>query len=508
MQNSQGVRRFRLHFAFCILNFALLAGCASAQPAPVAAPAAQVAPATADPRTQLSEFIQNTIAGPGVSRGSWGIVVQSIARDERLFEYNGRALLVPASISKLVAVAAGVEAVGWDYVFETSVRTAGDITNGVLHGDLLIVGSGDPSIGGRGGDDDFSSWVDALKAAGIARIDGRIIGDDDAFDDPRPGAMWAWDDLGYTSGALYGALNFAENKMAVTVTPARTAGAPAALSVEPFAASRPLGNRTLTLRAGSLQQLWPEQRPGEPFLTIAGSMPVGAAPARMTVSAGNPTSWFASAFRHQLLQGGIEVGGEAFDIDDVSPKPDASSMRVLYTHRSRPLAGITEPLLKESINIYAEAVFRLGTGPTGGRMNDDAIAALRMRLPMWGLPVDAIQLVDGSGLSRRDTIAAETIVRVLQRMYDATGMSPWMQGLPIAGRDGTLENRLKGTAAADNVRGKTGTMSNIRSLAGYIRTRDGEPLAFAIMVNNFEGTGAQAQAAIDAIAVRLAEFTR
>jgi D-alanyl-D-alanine carboxypeptidase/D-alanyl-D-alanine-endopeptidase (penicillin-binding protein 4) len=117
-------------------------------------------------------------------------------------------------------------------------------------------------------------------------------------------------------------------------------------------------------------------------------------------------------------------------------------------------------------------------------------------------------VVDGSGLSRRDAVAPGTLVTVLERMFDPAGATPWMKGLPIAARDGTLDNRFKGTAAEANLTAKTGTMSNIRSLAGYVRTRDGEPLAFAIMVNNFEGTGAQAQAAIDAIAVRLAEFKR
>ena len=116
-------------------------------------------------------------------------------------------------------------------------------------------------------------------------------------------------------------------------------------------------------------------------------------------------------------------------------------------------------------------------------------------------------MVDGSGLSRRNTIAPEVLVAVLQRMYDRTGASPWMTALPVDGRDGTLALRMQGTAAQDNVRAKTGTMSNIRSLAGYARTRDGEMLAFAIMTDNFEGPGSVAIEAIDRIAVLLATFS-
>src|SRR5689334_25287411 len=114
--------------------------------------------------------------------------------------------MVPASVAKLVSVATAVEAVGWDYRFTTTMRAGGPIEGDVRRGDLIGVGTGDPAIGGRGGDD-FSAWVDALKAAGIRRIDGRIIGVDDAFEDPRPGFAWSWDDLGYPTGSIFGALN-------------------------------------------------------------------------------------------------------------------------------------------------------------------------------------------------------------------------------------------------------------------------------------------------------------
>jgi D-alanyl-D-alanine carboxypeptidase/D-alanyl-D-alanine-endopeptidase (penicillin-binding protein 4) len=124
------------------------------------------------------------------------------------------------------------------------------------------------------------------------------------------------------------------------------------------------------------------------------------------------------------------------------------------------------------------------------------------------VPPEAQQLVDGSGLSRRNVISPAAVLTILRRMHAGGARSPFVTGLPIAGVDGSLANRMMGTQAQGNVRAKTGTMSNIRALAGYVTTRDGEPLAFAIIVNNFEGTGANAIQAIDAIAVRLAEFSR
>jgi D-alanyl-D-alanine carboxypeptidase/D-alanyl-D-alanine-endopeptidase (penicillin-binding protein 4) len=443
----------------------------------------------------------------GVSRAAWGIAVQSLDRRERLFTLNAGTLLVPASVAKLVTVAAAADAVGWDYRYTTTVRAAGPIVDGVVRGDLLVVGSGDPSIGGRGGDD-LSSWVESLKAAGIRRIDGRIIGDDNAIEEPRPQLAWAWDDLGYTTGALFGALNLAENRTTVTIAPGPSAGAPAIVTVDPRLAFRVVTNKVATGPAGSAQLVWPEQRPGEPSLTVAGSIAVAAPPALLAVAVGNPTLWFVSALKGRLVRDGIEVSGEAVDIDDLAAPPPRDAGAVIYTHRSRTLAEIAQPLLKESINLYAEALMRLNTAPGAFPTNDAALEGLRKRLDAWGISNTSYQLVDGSGLSRRDAVSAEAVLALLERMADPSGKSPFVTGLPIAGVDGSLSTRMRGTPAENNLRAKTGTMSNIRTLAGYVTTRDGERLAFVILINNFEGTGANADDVLDAIAVSLASFSR
>lgn len=456
--------------------------------------------------TTLTDELIAITQRPGVSRGVWGVVVESLDRQDRLAALNARQLLVPASAGKMIAVAAAVDAVGWDHRFSTTLQASGPIRDGVLEGDLWVVGGGDPSVDGRGGQP-LADWVAAVRRLGITRITGRLIGDDDAMDEPRPGAMWAWDDLAYPTGAIYGALNVAENRTIVTVTPGAQAGEPTVLT---FADGRaPSGEvRNLSVTTSGRQALiWPEQRPGEARLTIDGTLPVGARPVRLGVAVGNPTLAFARALREALQAGGVTVDGAAVDVDDLASL-DRGGLRLLDTLPSPPLSTLARPLLKESINLYGEAFLRLATGEAGSRTNDAALAALRARLSAWGLEDDAIGMVDGSGLSRRDVSSTEGLVAVLRHMYDPTMASPWMTGLPIAGRDGTLRNRLRDTAAESNVRAKTGTMSNIRSLAGYVRTRDGEMLAFAAVVNNFEGTGAQAVGALDAIAVRLAEFSR
>ena len=476
-----------------------LLGCARSAP--------RVVP-TFDPVQFLKQDLTvQTTTAPGVQRAVWGVVVESLDRNERLFELNPQTLLVPASTAKLISLASAADAVGWDYRYETQVRASASVVDGVLQGDLLVVGSGDPSIGGRGGAE-VSTWIAELKAAGLRQVNGRVIGDDDALEEPRPQLAWAWDDLGYPTGAVFGALNLAENRMVITVNPGQALDYQPTFSLDPAASSRPLRNRTVTGPTGSPVLLWPEQRPGEPFLTIAGSIPIGADPARVQIAVGNPTAWFAAGFRAALISGGIEVTGDSYDIDDVASRPEWNNSAVLYTHRSATLAQIAQPMLKDSINLYGEALLRLNA-PTGVLpTNDAALAGLEARMTSWGIPRQGWQIIDGSGLSRRNTIAAEVLVGVLQRMYDPAGTSAWMTAFPVAGRDGTLANRMRGTAAEGNVRAKTGTMSNIRSLAGYARTRDGENLAFAILVNNFEGSAVAATQTIDRIAVRLSEFSR
>jgi D-alanyl-D-alanine carboxypeptidase/D-alanyl-D-alanine-endopeptidase (penicillin-binding protein 4) len=492
--------RLFLLAAFCVLHAAFLS-CSKASPATTPGTSART------PLEQLRFDITQATQSPGVQRGAWGVVIHSLDKNERLFELQPRTLLVPASVAKLATVATAAEAVGWDYRYETALQGTGPIVDGVLVGDLIAVGSGDPSIGGRAGED-FSAWIAALQTAGIRRIEGRVIGDDDRLEEPRPQLAWAWDDLGYPSGAIFGALNYAENRMTVTLTPGPTSGMPAALRVDPQASSRPIANRVVTGSTGSAQQIWPEQRPAEPFLTIAGSIPAGAPAARLAVAVGNPTIWFASVLRNRLQAAGIEVTGDAWDIDDVTPPPDRTRAQVLFTHRSKPLREIVLPLLKDSLSLHAEAVMRLNAAPGGPMTNDAALDGFVKRLTAWGIAPTSQQLVDGSGLSRRDTISAETVLAILQHMHTPTAPTPFDAALPVAGMDGTLAERMRNTPAAGNVRAKTGTMSNIRSLAGYVTTRDGETLAFVAIVNNFEGTGAAANQALDTLAVSLASFSR
>jgi serine-type D-Ala-D-Ala carboxypeptidase/endopeptidase (penicillin-binding protein 4) len=239
MQNSDtALRLWIAASAFCILLSGTL-GCA-----------ARSSGSDAGALNRLRSDIFAATRQPGVTRASWSVVVDSLDRHDRLVDLNSGTLFVPASVAKLVSVATAADAVSWDYRFETTLLTTGSVSQGRLFGDLVIVGSGDPSIGGRGGGD-LSAFVAAVKAAGFERIEGRIVGDDDALEEPRPQLSWAWDDLGYPTGALFGALNLGENRTAVTLSPGPEPGKPAVVSLDPRVTLRPILNRTVTVPAGS-----------------------------------------------------------------------------------------------------------------------------------------------------------------------------------------------------------------------------------------------------------------
>ena len=495
----EGVARGRqTAVAMCLL--VALVGCARMRPLSPAPPAF-------GPVQQLLQDIGDAVRAPGVQRATWGIAVRSLERKEPVLELNADALLVPASTAKLVSLGTAVEAVGWDYTFDSTLAASGTVIEGVLTGDLVASGTGDPTIEGPGGPD-LSGWIEAVRASGITRVSGRIVGDDDGAQEPLPPLSWAWDDLGYPYGALPGALNLGGNAMQITLAPGSRAGTPAALTVADGLREMPITSDVDTGSSDSMAALRPILQPGGLGLRVLGTLPAGTPPVTFSVSVGNPTLWFASMLRQRLVEAGIVVDGAAVDIDNLAEGLAPGPITVLHAHRSPPLAAIAEPMMKDSLNLYAETVLWLSTGPTGPRVTGDALDTVRERFAAWGIAVGDHQMVDGSGLSRRNTLTARALVAVLDRFYDPEGVSPWMQVLPVAGRDGTLESRLTDTPAENNLTAKTGSMSNIRSLAGYVRTRDGEPLAFAIIVNNFEGPGRAAEAAIDRIAVALARFSR
>jgi D-alanyl-D-alanine carboxypeptidase/D-alanyl-D-alanine-endopeptidase (penicillin-binding protein 4) len=242
-------------------------------------------------------------------------------------------------------------------------------------------------------------------------------------------------------------------------------------------------------------------------LEIDGAMPVGHVPTTLTVSVDNPTLFFASAFRQALIARGITVAGPAADIDDVHDAP-VRRQTPIASHRSAPLSTLAVRLMKTSQNLYGETLLKT-LAPASPRTAERGRAEALAALEPFGVAADGLIQRDGSGLSRYDLVTADALASILSHVaQDERMREPFEETLPIAGRDGTLANRMQGTIAEGNARAKTGSMSNVRCLSGYVTGASGEPLVFSILVNNFEVSGSTVTDAADRIVVRLAGFAR
>jgi D-alanyl-D-alanine carboxypeptidase/D-alanyl-D-alanine-endopeptidase (penicillin-binding protein 4) len=458
---------------------------------------------------ELQHTIDTILAAPALGRGTWGVLVRSLANDQTLYALNPHKLMMPASTQKILTLAVAADQLGWDFSYRTSGFTLGKIEDGVLKGDLLIVGFGDPvTFDDWAGSASslFREWAVVLKRIGIQKVEGRVIGDDSAFDDDGLGAGWAWDDLAASYATSVGALQFNQNTAQLVITPSAP-GEPARVQVTPEAAHLTVLNRTTT---GAGAPLTVRPIPRSPTIEVEGAIAPSSARILRNVSVPNPTIYFANAVRDGLIRNGIEIDGPATDIDDL-PAPLDRTNAVIYSEAfSNGLASVGIPMMKMSQNLYAETLLKtIGLRISGAGSTAAGRAVLDSTLASWGVAAGEALEVDGSGLSRYNLVTPDALATVLRHVYqDERLRDPFIGTLPRAGVDGTLADRMKGTPAADNVKAKTGSFSNARSVAGYVRTADGEPLEFVVIANNYGAPPMVIDDATDAILVALARFSR
>jgi D-alanyl-D-alanine carboxypeptidase/D-alanyl-D-alanine-endopeptidase (penicillin-binding protein 4) len=449
-------------------------------------------PATApkpNPRAErtLAADLHRIFTAPVMEHGLWGVEVKSLDTGKIMYALNARKLMMPASNMKIVTLAAAAEALGWDYRFKTTLESDAEIAGGALKGNLIVRGSGDPTINSRDNRARalFDEWAAALKAAGVTRIEGNIVADASAFDSRGLGQGWSWDYLEAGYAAPSSALEFNENIATLTIRPGAKAGDAAQLELPPSTGLGLLHN-VVTGEAGSATTIGFERSPNSSDLDVTGSIAVGANPATRAVAVANPPLYFAHALTLALIERGIPVRGIPVVFQRsklLAPLPRAA----IVESQSPPLREIATTMMKVSQNLYAETLLK-AIGGTGGATATTAAgrAAAEKIFDAWGIQPGSYVLADGSGLSRYDYVTAEMIVALLERMHkDARHHDAFYATLPIAGKDGTISTRMRGTRAEANAVAKTGSISNVRALSGYVKTRDGETLAFSILANNF-----------------------
>ena len=459
-----------------IASLLLVEACVSAPPT--------VAPkATARADRALARQLDSIFNAPLMDQALWGVEVKSLDTGRLLYARNARTLMMPASNMKIVTLAAAIDTLGWDYRFKTTLESSAAIEAGVLKGDLIVRGGGDPTINKRDNRAAalFDQWAGALKTAGIRLIDGNVVADASAFERRGLGEGWSWDYLQYGYAAPAAALEFNENTATLTIRPAATPGEDAALELE---TSTGLGliHHVVTGAAGSDTHIDIERTSDGAWLDVIGSIAVDAKPVARDVAVANPALYFAHALLKALIERGIEVRGLPVEQRESKNSVPPLPRQVLIESQSPPLREIATVMMKVSQNLYAETLLKaVGASKKGLGTSENGRTAAREIFERWKIPASYVQ-ADGSGLSRYDFVTADMIVTILEHLR---GDPAFLATLPIAGRDGTISTRMRATRAEANAIAKTGSIANVRALSGYVRTRDGETLAFSILANNF-----------------------
>jgi serine-type D-Ala-D-Ala carboxypeptidase/endopeptidase (penicillin-binding protein 4) len=459
-------------------------------------------------RTGLPEAIDTILGDARMEGGVASVVVADARSGDLLYQHLPSTRLMPASNTKLATSAAAMEILGSGYRFTTDVLATGRQSGSVLHGDLYLRGTGDPTLLA----DDFGQLAARLAASGIKRVDGRLIADDTRFDDQRLGRNWAADDESSYYSAQISALSVAPDtdydtgSVIVTVTPGEAAGDEPVVTVTPDTDYVDVDVRATTVAAGGANDLTVEREHGTNTIVVSGTTPVGGAGTKEWVAVWGPTGHAAAVFRDALADHGVKVVGPT----RVGRRTPASA-RQLASHDSMALKDLLIPFMKLSNNMHAEILTKsMGYKVSRQGSWSAGLAAISGYLKGVGVDAGTIRQVDGSGLSRMDNFPAGQFVKLLLAVRAEPWYADWYRSLPVACAPdrfvgGTLRSRMCGTAAALNARAKTGSLTGASGLSGYVTDARGRELVYSIVLNNYLPSSVKPLE--DAIVVTLAKST-
>lgn len=444
------------------------------------------------------------------SNGHWGILIVDPESGDTLYARNAGKLFMPASNMKILTTATALAQLGPDYRYRTALASEGAIRDGAI-GNLLVIGRGDPSVSDHMMKDamlPLRAMADSLYARGVRRIDGRVLPLGDAFPGENLGYGWSYDDFEDSYSAPVDELLFNEGFSELHVYAGAKAGDPVRVETRP-ARTFPI----VHVEASTVPRISTDttRRPDAGLVatkdsatwsvTLTGQVAAGDS-AVIEVTHHDPDVAYIAALREAIIDRGIAIEDATMESDPVGHP----ALDTLLAYQSPTLAEILPPLLKPSQNQIAEMLFRtIALEKIGSGRPDSARAIVGRQIADWGANVPAEAVIrDGSGLSRYDYVSPRTLVKILDAMRKNSAFKVYYDALPIAGVDGTIRNRMKGTPAEGNVHAKTGTVAMARSLSGYVTTADGHMLIFSVLCNNYTVPTREVERVQDAIGARLA----
>lgn len=453
-------------------------------------------------REGLAERLDGILADPALERAHVGMKVVVAETGEVVYERAAERRFIPASNVKLLTAAVALDVLGPDHRWTTRLHAGGPIRNGTLRGDLWVVGDGDPRLTR----DDVDRWPGLLRQAGIRRIAGDLVGDDRAFTEPPWPDGWTWGDLHTGWGTGSTALQLHPGRVRAHLHPGDSLGGPARLRLRDVGPGPDLDLQVRTGAPGSEVRLRFLPPHDADRLRLRGWIPAGEDSVALNLAPGHPTLQLLRYVDSRLEDAGVAVEG---DLRRAAPEESRPAGEWTVSHRSEPLEQVLAELLQQSDNQIAESLLRsLGREEGTAGSPDEGIAVVMERLAEWGVEPGAVRLTDGSGLSRYDRASPAALVRVLRAVWREPGFGPFARALPAAAREGTLRARLLGTPAAGNLTGKTGSLSGVRALSGYVGDGAGQTLVFSLLLNGYDAPGDVAVALEDLIVEQLSLLNR
>lgn len=470
---------------------------------------------------RFAERVQAAIASAGNDKAYWGLMVSDADTGEVLYSLNAGRYFMPASNAKLFTTAMALATLGGDFRIRTTVESAAEPdSGGHLEGDLALVGRGDANLSSRvlpfvehaehNGPPEkaLADLADQVVASGVKEISGDLIADDSYFAPERYPPGWGIDDAVWSYGAAVSALALNDNFISVDLRPGAMVGAPLVYSAAPWPGVYQMRNDTQTTAAGTEPMLRLERDPDSQIFHLSGTLPLDAPPRQLQLAVTQPAENAAALLRQLLEARGVRIEGRsrARHGDRNAPPQAAAPSHVLAEHTSPALLDDVRLTNKLSMNLHAELLLRVAAREKAAAMTmDDALAFAAGFRQSIGIAPDDVQLTDGSGLSRGDLLTPQSVLQLLAYAQHQPWGSDFMATLPVAGQDGTLENRMRGTPAAGRVHAKTGLVEHVNSLSGYATTRRGAHLLFSIFGNNTGIKGADGANAVDSICVAMVE---
>jgi len=417
----------------------------------------------------------------------------------------------------MYTAALALDRLGPDYKIRTSFYAAAKPNAaGVLASDLIVFGRGDPSFSHRFNDGNYQKAMeqlaDAVVKAGIKSVQGDLVGDESFFRGTRFGVGWSVDDLQYYYGAEVSALTLQENTVDLIFKGGEKVGDPIKVSTKPETSYVTFANRARTVEKGGRRRVEVYRPIDSNVVYLHGTVPVGESDAD-AVAVYNAPLWFVTTLREALAKRGVSVSGRLKTVNSLDREAiplDLSTLTEVAFIESRPMTELVKLMMKPSQNLYAQLLLlQVGeqtreAGNEKTNSDDLGLAELKKFCAEAGIEAGAVLMEEGSGLSRGCLLKPAASVQLLKYMRQHRFAAAFHDSLPIAGVDGTLRSRFKGTSAENNLRAKTGTIRYVNSLSGYVTTAAKETLVFSIMLNAYNGSDGRTQ--IDGIATMLADL--